>query len=165
MDITCVILLTILLYYMDILIVSRSLISHWSKFCKWNMFRVYVFFICVRWSKFFSRSPYFCSKISSGGPYLQIRWGTNLGGPFLPWQLQVTESSFLGVRKLRERWSLQRAVSLELCLSFKVCVTSHNWFLNTLYHQYLNRTEWKWNRLITRQFFSSLCEKIVWARD
>ena len=38
------------------------------------------------------------------------------------------ESSFLGVRKLWEGWSLQRAVSLELFRSFKLCVTSHNAF-------------------------------------
>ena len=33
------------------------------------------------------------------------------------------ESSFLGIRKLREGWCLQRAVSLKLFYSFATCVT------------------------------------------
>ena len=67
------------------------------------------------------------------------------------------ESSFLGVRKLREGRSLQQAVSLELFRSFKLCVTSHNTFLKTLRHQFLNHTE----RQLTRLFFPSARAKIV----
>ena len=40
-------------------------------------------------------------------------------------------SSLLGVRKLREGWSLLRAVSLALFHSITTCVTSHNTFLKT----------------------------------
>ena len=69
------------------------------------------------------------------------------------------ESSFLGVWKLREGWSLQQAVSLELFRSFKLCVTSHITFLTTLRHQFLNRTEQKLNRQLTRLFFPSAYEK------
>ena len=71
----------------------------------------------------------------------------------------LCESSFLGVRKLREGWSLQRAVSLELFRSCKLCVTSHSTFLKTLHHQFLNCTEQKLNRQLTRLFFPSACKK------
>ena len=50
------------------------------------------------------------------------------------------ESSFLGVLKLREEWSLLRAVSLALFHSVTTCLTSHNTFLKTWRHQFLNRT-------------------------
>ena len=69
------------------------------------------------------------------------------------------ESSFLGVWKLREGWSLQQAISLELFCSFKLCVTSHNTFLKTVHHQFLNHTKQKLNRQLTRLFFPSACEK------
>ena len=66
---------------------------------------------------------------------------------------KFTESSFLGIRK---RWSLQQAISLQLCCSFKLCVTSHN---TMLHHQFLNCTEQKRNRLSTRLFFPPCVEK------
>ena len=53
------------------------------------------------------------------------------------------KSSLLGVRKLPEGWSLLRAVSLALFHSVKTCVMSHNIFLKTWRHQFLNRTERK----------------------
>ena len=70
------------------------------------------------------------------------------------------ECSFLGVQKLREGWFLQQAVSLEPFRSFKFCVTTHNTFLKTLHHQFLNRTE-KLNRQLTRLFFSLHVRKIL----
>ena len=45
--------------------------------------------------------------------------------------------SFLGIRKLREEWSQQRAVSLEL----KLCVTPQYHFKKALCHQFLNRKQ------------------------
>ena len=80
------------------------------------------------------------------------------------------ESSLLGIRKIREEWSLQQAVSLELFCSFRLCVTSHNTVLKTLYHQSLYHTKWKWSRLLTRlfwphNFLGSPCGKIVWEWD
>ena len=53
-------------------------------------------------------------------------------------------------------------VSLELFRSCKLCVTSHNIFLTMLRHQFLNRTEQKLSRQLTRLF---CMRKIVWARD
>ena len=42
---------------------------------------------------------------------------------------------------------------------FKLCVTSHNTFMKTLCHQFLNLTEQKLDRQLTRLFFPSACEK------
>jgi len=68
-------------------------------------------------------------------------------------------TSFLGVRKLRERWSLQWAVSLEPFHSVMTCVTSYNTFLKTWCHQFLNHTERKRITSLTR-LFSPPCAKI-----
>ena len=40
-----------------------SYIRHWSKFWKWNMFQGLHYFICGRWSKYFSGSPYFAPRL------------------------------------------------------------------------------------------------------
>lgn len=40
-----------------------------------------------------------------------------------------------------------------------------NAFLKTLHHQFLNHKKWKWNCLLTRLFFPSVCGKILWERD
>ena len=75
--------------------------------------------------------------------------------------LRLTEAScFVNLRlKLREGSSLQQAVSLEFFRSFKLCVASHNTFLKTLCHQFLNRMEQKFDRQLTRLFFPSACKK------
>ena len=66
--------------------------------------------------------------------------------------------SLLGVRKLREGWSLRWTVSLELFHSFMACVMSHNTFWKTLHHQFVNHMEHKQNKPLTR-LFSHPCAK------
>ena len=89
---------------------------------------------------------------------IRLSWFSDVDRSF-----KLCESPFLGVRKLREGWSLQQAVSFEFFHSFKL--TSRNAFLKTLHHQFLNRREQKRNRPLTRLFFPSPCGKKAWERD
>ena len=50
------------------------------------------------------------------------------------WALDV-DKIVLGLSEVREEWSLQQTVSLELFHSFMACVTSHNTFWKTLRHK------------------------------
>ena len=69
------------------------------------------------------------------------------------------EASFLGVLKSGKDDPCLRAVSLALFHSVATCLTSHNPFLKTWSHKFLNRMGRKWNRPVTRLFFPSGCEK------
>ena len=68
---------------------------------------------------------------------------------------------------LLNQWCVFLSLSLAVWSSWASNVDKIVWgwqrlHLNTLRHWSLNRTEWKWNRLL---FFPSPCGKIVWAWD
>ena len=67
--------------------------------------------------------------------FLGFQMSTRLSQGFL-WAFMLCESSLLGVWKIREGWSLQRAVFLEFFRTFRLCVTSRNTFLKTLCHNF-----------------------------